>query len=168
MTEKGSNKRLLIILAIILGIILLVAIIVGVSSSMQSVKTIKPSRLTDKGWEEVTSVLDEGGVALFTETSGRGFLIVGKGTAGGSTDLRDCHVKFQDRREDGQRVMHIDIDSGEQGSNGRNYQAPDTYNRPLAIYQFKLQDADRIELRIDGKDEAFVSIVHQEQQKILR
>ena len=166
MTEKNNNKRLLIILGIILGIIFVVAIAVAIGSNMQSVKTIKPSRLNDDGWQEVTSVLDEGGVALFTEEGGRGYLIVGKGMAGGK-DLRDCHVKFHDRREDGQRVMHIDIDSSEQNG-GSAYQAPDAHNRPLAIYQFKLRNADRIELRIDGKDEAFLSIVHGDRQNILR
>ena len=50
MTEKNNNKRLLIILGIILGIIFVVAIAVAIGSNMQSVKTIKPSRLNDDGW----------------------------------------------------------------------------------------------------------------------
>lgn len=159
MTENKSNaKRLLILLAIILGIILIAAIVVGVSSTMQNVKSLRPTKLSDQGWEAVTPILDQGGVGLFTSEK-KGYLVVGRGEKiYGSEDLRDFSVHISDRREDGSRTMYINLDPASNADGQRGYEIPNEYNRPVAIYEFKLRDADRIELRIDGTDEAFTQI----------
>lgn len=156
--SKSNTKRLLILLAIILGIILIVAIVVGVRSTMQNVKTLRPNRLSDRGWEAVTPILDQGGVGLFTSDQ-KGYLVVGRGEQSDAEDLRDYCVHISDRRENDGRTMYINLVSAEDAEGQRGYEVPNEYNRPIAIYEFKLRDADRIELRIDDVDQAFTQIL---------
>lgn len=168
MSEKKDRKRLLILIAVILAIILVLAIVAAVLNSRQNVRALRPSRLNDDGWEMSTAVLDEGGVGLFTYENGRGYLVVGRGSANDGTDYRDCQVNIDDSREDGQRVMRISIDSPKNSEGQRGYTAPDSYNKPLAIYQFKLRDAERMELYIDGEAVAFTFIIQSDQTDVVR
>lgn len=167
MSEKMTTRRLLIMLAVILGIILVVAIIVGVVSSRQSVQSVRPGKLNDYGWELITPIVDEGGVGGLSYENGRGYLLVGRGEMADGSDYRDASVKFEDKRESGERVMRIYIDSQNQSDGERGYIPPDVFNRPVAVYQFKLRDADRIELYIDGQVEEF-TVIHSDSEDILR
>lgn len=159
MTDKSSNrKRVLIIVGIILAVILVVAIVVAVRSAMQNVKALAPSRLRDQAWELVTPLVDQGGAALMTQGNGKGYLVLSR-SDGSGMDLRDGYVKISDKREDGQRVMYIDIDPAETALGERGYEAPHEYHKPVAVYEFKLRDADRIELRVEGQEQAFTQMI---------